>query len=430
MAMVILALVIASLAAYAGIGLEWVERDIRRGSIDRWSPMVTDSEGNIHVAYSTSGLSYAVRKGSGWTTEVVASSSDYPFSYPPIRDISLAVDDHGVCHIISHATWKSDTSAILYSTDRLGSWSTRVLDVGSFGEKTAIAVDSTSCPHVAYSEDCALKYATLVEYNWTKWTVMEADHYGPLTKVVLPEIVVDSSDNPTIVFLNSYRRMCLYTNLTGEIEEWTYRTSSTEGISTIVSERLSAWIGTDDDIHVIWVETSSSFNGTALLAHAVVQDWEPVFFNSTLDEEFCAELDRVRHSVAIDSEGHLHIVMNTFWSVEHIWWSDDNFVGETIDGVEDRSELDSILISRVWIPDIAATFDGGDNLLISRPYGSPGYYSNDPTLLDRIAESTPILILFGLMASALTIAYISLWKYRQSEKIWQDALRDDDVEGR
>ncbi len=126
-----------------------------RSSINRIT-MAYDAEGNLHVVWSDNGLVHAVlEEGGSWTVQDLDIGR-----HISAEDLSMAVDDSGNVHILSHAVADEH---LYYTFVRDGAVTVdrELSDIRRLGDANALYVDDHGGIHIAYRDigDFAVFYA-------------------------------------------------------------------------------------------------------------------------------------------------------------------------------------------------------------------------------------------------------------------------------
>ncbi len=155
-------------------GSAWnLETVASEGDVGKFSSLQFDNDGRPHITFyeelsgSTGRVLYAVREAGTWSVEEIGTLNDVRLGMTGARrNTSLALDANGVPHVAF-----SDQSGVNYATRTDGAW--EVSDVATagdrpFGQLVSLEVDAAGVPHLAFTEltqasplDGLIVYATL-----------------------------------------------------------------------------------------------------------------------------------------------------------------------------------------------------------------------------------------------------------------------------
>jgi len=144
-------------------------------------------------------LRYAARTGGTWAIETVDADGDVG------RYSSLAFDAAGVPHVAYYELQTNTSGAIRYATLTADGWTVETIDTlsrvrpGFTGARriASVAIDSAGVPHVAYSDEAGLHYATRTSSGWDTTQVVTPGE-SPLGQLV--SLAIDDSDRPHMTF--------------------------------------------------------------------------------------------------------------------------------------------------------------------------------------------------------------------------------------
>jgi hypothetical protein len=198
---------------------------------------VTD-DGVIHVVYGENYALYHIYWDGTWHFETIESSmNQYDYA-----SISVAVDSSGKVHI--SCVYFDDNPDLKYATNVSGSWVTEVVDQGTIGYGTSLAIDSQEKVHIIYVHTNDLKYVT---NSSGTWVVDMIDSGG--VSVESPTLAIDSLDNLHLSYYDDTNKDLKYvTNTTGS---WVTATVDSNGY---VGDYSSLAIDSQGKVHISYVD--------------------------------------------------------------------------------------------------------------------------------------------------------------------------------
>ncbi|MFQ5554900.1 MAG: hypothetical protein ACE5GC_05970 [Acidimicrobiia bacterium] len=133
--------------------------------------LAVDPAGNPALTYydnNTQELKFAMRDGDAWSIETIDADGDTG------RYSSLAFDADGNPHVSYFLLDSRTSGTVRYATNRGGTWETADVDAlddvrtGFTGARriTSLALDAEGSPHVVYSDESVVRYATLEAGSW------------------------------------------------------------------------------------------------------------------------------------------------------------------------------------------------------------------------------------------------------------------------
>ncbi len=148
---------------------------------------------------ATTELRYAARTGNTWSIETVDEDGDVG------RYSSLAFDTAGTPHVAYYELLTNTGGAIRYATLTADGWIVETIDTldqvrpGFTGARriASLAVDSAGVPHVAYSDEAGLHYATRTDAGWDTTQILTPGD-SPLGQLV--SLAIDTGDQSHITF--------------------------------------------------------------------------------------------------------------------------------------------------------------------------------------------------------------------------------------
>lgn len=191
----------ASGSGPGSLGLTWEIEDVDAGGKPA---LALDSQGVPFIAYMEEAqagfVKAAVRRGSGWEIETIATG----YFYGPL-DIAVGNDD--VAHVAYHdhqaASFDPDLGDAAYAVRAEGGWTTGpVMDEGHDGWDNRITTDADGRPHMAGVDPVefggvGVEYYSLdADGNWT----VEAVGSGPQTYQFGVSVAIAADGTPYITY--------------------------------------------------------------------------------------------------------------------------------------------------------------------------------------------------------------------------------------
>ena len=139
-------------------GSAWsLETVASEGDVGKFSSLQFDGEGRPHITFyeelsgSTGRVLYAVRDAGSWSVEEIGTLDDVQLGMTGARrNTSLALDANGVPHVAF-----SDQSGVSYATRTDGVWDVSAVATAGdrpFGQLVSLKVDAAGVPHLAFTE--------------------------------------------------------------------------------------------------------------------------------------------------------------------------------------------------------------------------------------------------------------------------------------
>ena len=280
-------------------GQNWTDIEILNNSQSSISKpsIVTDSNDFSHVVFVDSQALYHTTNSSGqWVTTLVDSDTQYT--------PSVAIDQNDVLHIAYHIE-SSSCGCLGYATNTGGSWSSQIIDsyngVSLDATWTDIEVDSIGNIMIAYYDDDGyIGMANSVSGSWNYYgldlTPGPFEDYSPHMSRA-GNLILDSNDDPHIVWFDDSNNMHYSTNKTGAWVDYLFPDyAPTTGDIAVDS---------NDNIHIIfskhdWDEDNLSYYNN------VGGSWANYSIDNTI--EISPHHDWTK-SLIIDQDDNLHLAV-------------------------------------------------------------------------------------------------------------------------
>jgi len=244
-----------------------------------FTSIALDGSDAPHIGFVGDGVRYAHKDGVAWDYEYVDAALDL------VYDTSLALDSGGTPHI---SYWNSDTNEVRYAVRVSsggncgvgGEWNCETVASSEPGE-TALAIDSSDTPHLAYSG--SLNYAVKSAGSWAIEPI--EPYVGQFSSIGL-----DSSGNPSTSYYDATHSDLKYAAWNGS--GWDVEWVATAGESGRYS---SLELDAGDNPHV-----SYSASGDLKYATENGGSWS----SETVDS--AGEVGSY-NSLALDGDGDAHV---------------------------------------------------------------------------------------------------------------------------
>ncbi len=270
------------------------------GEVGSYSSLALDGDDNPHISYYdllNAGLKYARRDGDIWHTETVDDGMTGEFT-------SLALDSNGFPHIayynysadsLEYARWDGDEW--LLSTLAEDTW-----------DPPALVMDAGDRPHVVYGQFGNVIYAYHDGNAWQPQPVVDDGSAGWVTALAL-----DGDGQPHVAYLNLVEHEIVYARLDGDA--WLAETVLDYDAEMAV-DALSLALDAAGEPRIAYAVQTQEPHTTLHYAHRSGGTWsnEPVddgvAGEETLDAGFYPSLD-------VDAAGRPHISYNRRIDEEH-----------------------------------------------------------------------------------------------------------------
>jgi hypothetical protein len=270
------------------------------GQVGRDTSLALDEDGDPHISYYdllNASLKYAHRDGGVWQMETVDEGMAGEYS-------SLALDSQGFAHIayydyannsLKYARWDGDEW--LFSTVAEEAW-----------DPPALAVDVGDRPHVVYGQYGNVIHAYWDGGVWQTQPVVDDGSAGWITALAL-----DGAGQPRVAYLNLVDHELEYAHWDGD--EWLVETVSIYGEETAV-DYLALALDAAGAPHIAYTRQSLEPHTTLHYAYRDGVTW----INETVDDGIAGEetLDTgFFPSIDVDEAGQPHIGYNRRIDEEH-----------------------------------------------------------------------------------------------------------------
>ncbi len=264
---------------------------------------------------------------------------------------SLVLDSCGYPHI----SYQSDTPSTYYDIKYAhwtgSQWLIEKVADADFGGSSALALDGSASPHVAYIACnpyyCAIRYAQRTD---DEWAVTDWDIAGGV-----PSLAIDANGQPHA----SYRRSYQGVRSSLEYAYWTGSDWLTETLDSSIGNYPALQLDNDGHPHI-------SYSGKYLkYAHWTGSEWA----FSIIDGDIHAGQYT---SLALDSDDHPHIsyqdMMN--YSLEYTVWTGSAWNTQTVDNAGNVGRFSSLALDTFGHPHIAYSDDTNNAVKYARWTGS------------------------------------------------------------
>jgi len=190
--------VVTSLRDYTNLGGSFATEVVDSGGTasEPAASLAMDGSGQPHVAYSMNFapsdhalIRYAVRSGSGWTTETIEDAD--AASLHLVDGVGLTLDGAGKAHV-AYSLFDFGDVVVKYATNASGAWVITPVVTGlDFVGPVAIALDAGGHVKIVYDSSGSIYYGTNETGAWTNEFVATGSN---------PQIVLDSSGDAHVSF--------------------------------------------------------------------------------------------------------------------------------------------------------------------------------------------------------------------------------------
>lgn len=314
---------------------------------------------------------------------------------------SLVVDSNEntyVCYIDHDGT--ANRVYVEKSTDGGDTWSPigNPVDSSNVADYCAIAIDSSNYLHLVYAGTTNVYYS---KYTGT-WSSPETIDNNPGTG--RPDIVIDSSENPHVVYCGTGTGItgyhCWYTTRNGSWSTPTRCDLPTTKFDAYGQNCDSALaIDGSGNLHLVWSGLNSDFETYYQIFYSEYDgSWSDAI--SITDEiNFYDQSNSISPSIAIDSSNYLHVVFegdnNDVSGYKHIHytkyttsWSSSTNISSDLGNYNQYNSSISIAstgdIFAFW-SGTSSTYPGGKKICYSSydtSWTSPSFLNTDKTLYD------------------------------------------------
>ena len=181
--------------------------DTNTTDIGGYCPIVLDSNGIPHIAYTSNdlgGIVYASWNGSGWNTQKVAGGTV----------LALVLDSNNNPHIL----YDGGINGLMYSSWSGSNWTSQTVDKNG-GSKPgsltygSLALDSSGNPCISYTEGDQVMYASWAGLNWDIQTV------GTAKAPFRVSLAIDSNNTAYLMYgLTDEVKLAVYNNSVWNIQ--------------------------------------------------------------------------------------------------------------------------------------------------------------------------------------------------------------------
>ncbi len=182
---------------------------------DYWAPsLAVDSHGNAYVAYSNGiDLKYATNAGGSWVNTTIETSNMSFAGY----EVSIAVDHNDKVGI---AYSNTQSGVVKYATNAGGSWVIEnVTNASNFECSPSLAFDSANHPYIACCSVGTINGLVLHANTTGNWTTSVADPsvdiYNSDVEVAYLSLCIDHAGHAQIAYETSYDAVNYATNAGG-----------------------------------------------------------------------------------------------------------------------------------------------------------------------------------------------------------------------
>jgi hypothetical protein len=382
--------------------------------------MVLDSNGNPHIVYYDSdylngGLKYAAWNGSKWNIQKVLSTAECG-NLQTGGNYFLVLDSKNNPNIIYFSLTYFYTDAELnpnYDYDlKCASWTGSCWQIQTIDCSTeeyvnhiSRAFDSKGNLHISYCQtNCSLIHASRTGSNWDIQVVdptFRGDSYS---------LAFDSSGNLHISYYDEYDDKLKYASWTGTC--WDIQTVYCSGGRTYYNfEACSLVLDSKDNPHIIFYD---KFSNDIIYAVWTGSTWN----NQTLVSNGIVYGD---NSLVLDTNGNPHICYYdaTNYDLKYVFWTGSNWNIQTVDSNDDKGLFTSIALDLSGNPHISY-YDINANVFKFASLAPVPSLTGTATLTPTDTSSnSPSEYLFEILivaAVSVAVAVVGFLGWRQTKK--------------
>lgn len=237
------------------------------GDVGMYCSIVSDYIGRPYIAYydRTNGYLKMAWYDNGWHRGVIDSSGTAG------KYTDMLMDDQGHIHI----SYLDTAAGVKYAYFDGSAWSVQVVDSSGTGA-TAIAVDSSYHPHIAYEKGNAPSYS--LDYRYYNGNSWANDGFSPVSfnNPVRPHMAINSTGAPHIVSFDDTQG---FSHIYKEGNNWKSETVQVGGSPEHYAHDGAMAIEPDDSIDVFFSYVNSSVSKLSYslnysILHANSGTWE------------------------------------------------------------------------------------------------------------------------------------------------------------
>lgn len=309
--------------------------------VGRWTSLALDRFDNPHISYTWifeswpefySRLKYAQWTGNSWNRQVVVDTGSIGWG------TSLALDSNDSPHIsFNYIYYRSaiDQLRFLEYARWTGSnWQISIVSIHD--SHLSLALDNGNLPHIAHSEYRKLSYSSWTGSEWSSQDVdAGGDGLGEENSLAL-----DRNGNPHISYWDETNGDLKYAYWTGS----TWQVQSVDQTGN-VGRYTSLALDSSDNPHISYYDVT---NGDLKYARWISNSWQI----QTID--VLGDVGQYT-SLAIDSNGNPHISYYdvTNGDLKYARWTGSSWEINTVDSVGDVGEYTSLKLDRNGNPHIS-----------------------------------------------------------------------------
>lgn len=201
-----------------------------------------------HITYrdiSNEALKYATRNGTEWTRTIVDTGEHVGIRAP------LALDSTDAPHFSYLDVSEHD---LLYASRSGETWDIQVVDDGDIGYGSSLALDSSDHPHISYRtrrNDDTNSHVKYAFWNGEEWFIEIVD--GDSNVASYTALALDSTGHPHIAYYDQTEGDLKYASFNGS--DWEIFTIDAEGDAGTAS---SLALDSEDRPHIAYYETTNT----------------------------------------------------------------------------------------------------------------------------------------------------------------------------
>ena len=363
---------------------------------------VVDSSGNLHTIWTDDGvISYLVwnKLTATWhvkinNTDNLTTSTDYA---------KITIDSQDIPHIASlnssgifHIFWNTSSE----------SWTTEIISLDTSLSDQDMAVDSMGNIHCVFKNNTNM-YHRIWNASLKEWNIISPISGSTFVYNYLA-LAIDKNDNLHLAYQNgTINKNVHYKMWNSTTETWSANTLlSTDGAN--VSGFPDIAVDTEVNIHILWLNGSSTRSVLLRTYDAVSESWEAV-------QELASNITTYYSAIDADAIGNLHVVykgnISTNKTINYQKWSKmtETWNTATIISANNSGTRDELTISSDSLGNVHVIWRDQTPDADLHPLGAAGYLIHRSFIIDSTSVPSsfdPLILLVIVLIIVLPAVVI------------------------